>query len=94
MYRYRRAWLSGEVRAEVDGFRGRVRAEAVKGVPWEGPPFKVLHRAGTPRRMRLGLWVDKHQADRDRTEGLPSVLGQKKLVVPSHLEGRDQDSMG
>lgn len=60
MFRYRRVWLSGEVRVEVDGFRGRVRVEVVKGVSWEGLLFKVLYRVSILRRMRLGFWVDKY----------------------------------
>ena len=58
MYRYRRAWLDGEERAEVGRLKGGVEAEAVKGVQRAVSQPEVWHRAGTPRGVRLELLVD------------------------------------
>lgn len=47
-------------------WRAGVRAEAAEGVWCEVPEPKMPHRASTPRRIRLGLLVDKEQAGGDR----------------------------
>lgn len=94
MYRYRRAWLDGEERAEVGRLKGGVEAEAVKGVQRAVSQPEVWHRAGTPRGMRLELLVDKHQVGRDANRN-PSVCAWPKVsgsVNPGR--GRDKDSLG
>ena len=75
--------MSKEVRANINNLHFGLEPgvyqyrRVVKGVQWEVPSFKVLHRAGSPRRMRLAISVDKHHAGGDRNRGLLSVRGQR-----------------
>lgn len=95
VYRYRRAWLNGEVRAAVGRLRGGVRAEALKGAQWDARQFKVLHRAGTPRGMRLEFLVDKDQVGGDRNRS-PSLCAWPKVTgraIPGGREGPKQPGL-
>lgn len=89
MYRYRRAWLDREERAEVGRLKGGVEAEAVKGVQRAVSQPEVWHRPGTPRGMRLEVLVDKHQVGRDANRN-PFVCAWPKVsgsVNPGRREG-------